>query len=106
MSLTAGDSYSPGRHWRSMFKPDGEAGPRLAYRCVMTLVGSDDDLDWEFAFDSHLGHPTRSSEEPTGEEVKEMVCGIAHLAPGCSRYRCRRERFVCVSTSAASIQAS
>ena len=24
----------------------------------MTLVSSDDDLDWEFAFDSRLGHPT------------------------------------------------
>ena len=30
----------------------------------MTLVSSDDDLDWEFAFDSRLGHPTGSSEEP------------------------------------------
>jgi hypothetical protein len=25
--------------------------------CVMTLVSFDDDLDWEFAFDSHFGHP-------------------------------------------------
>jgi hypothetical protein len=54
------DSYSPRRHWCSMFKPDGEAWVRglLAYRRVMTLVSSNDDLDWEFAFDSRLGHPT------------------------------------------------
>ncbi|MGB8581322.1 MAG: hypothetical protein WCD47_10910 [Candidatus Sulfotelmatobacter sp.] len=25
---------------------------------MMTLVSFDDDLDWEFAFDSRLGHPT------------------------------------------------
>jgi hypothetical protein len=30
----------------------------------MTCVVVDDDLDWEFAFDSRLGHPTGSSEEP------------------------------------------
>jgi hypothetical protein len=26
----------------------------------MTYVVLDDDLDWEFAFDSHLGHPNRN----------------------------------------------
>jgi len=30
----------------------------------MTFVSFDDDLDWEFAFDSRLGHPTGTSEEP------------------------------------------
>jgi hypothetical protein len=39
----------------------------------MTLVSSDDDLDWEFAVDSHLGHPTGSSDRANGEEVKETV---------------------------------
>jgi hypothetical protein len=57
-----------------MFKPDGEAWVRgFAYRRVMTLVSFDDDLDWEFAFDSRLGYPTGSTEEPNGEEVKETV---------------------------------
>jgi hypothetical protein len=49
------DSYSPRRHWR--FKsPTRSVGPGFAYRRVMTLVSFDDDLEWEFAFDSRLGH--------------------------------------------------
>jgi hypothetical protein len=51
---------SPRRHWCSIFKPDGEAWVRFVYRRVMTYVVLDDDLDWEFAFDSHLGHPNRN----------------------------------------------
>ena len=47
------DSYSPRRHWRFR-SPTISVGPRFAYRRVMTLVSSDDDLDWEFAFDSHF----------------------------------------------------
>jgi hypothetical protein len=39
--------------------PTLKRGPRFAYRRVMTFVSSDDDLDWEFAFDSRLGHPLR-----------------------------------------------
>jgi hypothetical protein len=50
------DSYSPRRHW-CFRSPTISVGPRFAYRRVMTLVSSDDDLDWEFAFDSRLGHP-------------------------------------------------
>src|SRR6266851_7886836 len=46
----------------------------------MTLVSSDDDLDWEFAFDWALGiRPVLGG--ANGEEIKEMVRGIAHLAP-------------------------
>ena len=37
----------------------------------MTLVSSDDDLDWEFVFDSRLGHPTGSSEEPMVKRSKK-----------------------------------
>jgi len=43
------DSYSPRGRWYSMFKPEGEAWVRGLR--VMTFVSSDDDLDWEFAFD-------------------------------------------------------
>ena len=68
-------------------------GPRFAYSRVMTVVSSDDDLDWEFAFDWALGiRPALAG--ANGEEIKEMVRGIAHLAPGCSWHRCRRERVV------------
>ena len=40
-------------------------------RLVMTLVSFDDDLDWEFAFDSRLGHPTGRSEEPMAKRSKK-----------------------------------
>jgi hypothetical protein len=38
--------------------PTVKRGLRFAYGRVMTLVSSNDDLAWEFAFDSRLGHPT------------------------------------------------
>jgi hypothetical protein len=53
------DSYSPRRHW-CFRSPTISVGPRFAYRRGMTLVSSDDDLDWEFAFDSRVGHPAGS----------------------------------------------
>lgn len=48
-------------------RPTVKRGSEVAYRRVMTLVSSDDDLDWEFAFDSRhlaftaklLGRPWR-----------------------------------------------
>jgi hypothetical protein len=45
------------------------------------LVGSDDDLDWEFAFDSHLGHPTGSSEEPLAKRSKKWCAELPILHP-------------------------
>src|SRR5664280_2827103 len=57
------DSYSPRRHW-CFRSPTKSVGPRFAYRRVMTLVSFDDDLDWEFAFDSHLGHPVGPRRSP------------------------------------------
>ena len=38
--------------------PDGEAWVRGLRTRVMTYVVLDDDVDWEFTFDSRLGHPT------------------------------------------------
>jgi von Willebrand factor A domain-containing protein 7 len=48
-------------------------GPRFAYRRAMTLVSFHHDLDWEFAFDSRLGHPTGSVEEPVAKRSKITV---------------------------------
>jgi len=59
-------SYSPRRHWCSIFKPDGEAWVRGLRTRVMTYVVLDDDLDWEFTFDSRLGHPTAMIRIPAG----------------------------------------
>jgi hypothetical protein len=39
----------------------------------MTLVSFDDDLDWEFAFDSRLGHPAGGTEEPMAKWSKELL---------------------------------
>ena len=76
------DSYSPRRHRCSMFKPDGgSVGPRVAYRLVMTLVSSDDDLDWGLAFDSRLGHPADSSEEPMAKRSKKQCEELPILHP-------------------------
>jgi hypothetical protein len=47
----------------------------------MTLVSFDDDLDWEFAFDSRLLSFRPVLEGANGEEIQETVRGIAHLAP-------------------------
>jgi hypothetical protein len=33
---------------------------QLQLSTALTFVVSDDDLDWEFVFDSHFGHPTGS----------------------------------------------
>ena len=74
------DSYSPRRHWR-LRSPTISVGPRFAYRRVMTLVSFDDDLDWEFAFDSRLGHPTGSSEEPMAKRSKKRCEQLPILHP-------------------------
>jgi hypothetical protein len=50
-------TYSPRRHWRFRARTIS-VRPRFAYGRVMTLVSFDDDLDWEFAFDSRLELPT------------------------------------------------
>ena len=47
----------------------------------MTLVSSDDDLDWEFAFDSRLGHPAGSSEEPMAKRSKKRCEELPILHP-------------------------
>jgi transposase len=47
----------------------------------MTLVSSDDDLDWEFAFDSRLGHPTGNSEEPMAKRSKKGCENLPILHP-------------------------
>src|SRR6266852_6588641 len=47
----------------------------------MTLVSSDDDLDWEFVFDSRLGHPTGSSEEPMVKRSKNRCEELPILHP-------------------------
>jgi Transposase len=47
----------------------------------MTHVSSDDDLDWEFAFDSRLGHPTGSSEEPMAKRSKKRCEELPILHP-------------------------
>jgi hypothetical protein len=69
----------------------------------MTLVGSDDDLDWEFAFDSHLGLPTGSSEEPLAKSSKKWCAELPILHPDAAGidvgasdlfvYRPRRQAF-------------
>jgi hypothetical protein len=46
----------------------------------MTLVSSDDDLDWEFAFDSRLGHPAGYSEEPMAKRSKKR-CEQLRILP-------------------------
>jgi hypothetical protein len=51
----------------------GSVGPGFAYRRVMTFVVSDDDLDWEFVFDSYFGHPT-------GSFFDAAALGVAHFA--------------------------
>ena len=49
----------------------------------MTLVSSDDDLDWEFAFDSRLGHPTGSFGGANGEEeMSSAVENRPYSGPG------------------------
>jgi len=52
----------------------------------MTLVSSDDDLDWEFAFDSRLGHPTgdqhhRSPPVPLHPVWQKPVARFTGLIP-------------------------
>ena len=56
-------------------------GPGFAYRRVMTFVDLDGDLDWEFVFDSHLGHPTGSSEEPMAKKSKRRCEELPILHP-------------------------
>src|ERR1035441_7723563 len=74
------DSYSPRRHWRFR-SPTKSVGPRFAYRRVMTLVSFDDDLDWEFAFDSHLGHPAG----PRRSQWRRDPRNGARNCPSCTR---------------------
>ena len=75
------DSYSPRRHWRFR-SPTTSVGPGFAYRRVMTLVTFDDDLDWEFAFDSRLGRPTgtRRSQWRTDPMCEELPILHPHAA--------------------------
>lgn len=47
----------------------------------MTFVVSDDDLDWEFVFDSHFEHPTGSSEEPMVKRAKRRCEELPILHP-------------------------
>jgi hypothetical protein len=47
----------------------------------MTCVVLDDDLDWEFAFDSRLRHPTGSSEEPMAKKSKRRCDKLPILHP-------------------------
>jgi hypothetical protein len=47
----------------------------------MTLVSSDDDLDWEFAFDSRLGHPAGPPEEPMAKRSKKRCEQLPILHP-------------------------
>jgi hypothetical protein len=47
----------------------------------MTLVSFDDDFDWEFAFDSRLGHPTGSSQEPMAKRSKKRCEELPILHP-------------------------
>jgi hypothetical protein len=47
----------------------------------MTLVSSDDDLDWESAFDSRLGHPAGNSEEPMAKRSKKRCEQLRILHP-------------------------
>ena len=64
----------------------------------MTLVSSDDDLDWEFALIRTLGiRPVLGG--ANGEEIEETVRGIAYLVPGGSRNRCRLERVVLLQSA-------
>ncbi len=61
--------------------PTISVGPGFSYRCVMTLVSFDDDeLDWEFAFDSRLGHPTgtRRSQWQRGQKKRSEELPILH----------------------------
>src|SRR5260370_39837222 len=47
----------------------------------MTLVSFDGDLDWEFAFDSRLAHPTGSMEEPMAKRPKKRCEELPILHP-------------------------
>jgi len=47
----------------------------------MPFVVSGDDLDWEFVFDSHFGHPTGSSEEPMAKRSKRRCEELPILHP-------------------------
>src|SRR5260370_14550481 len=47
----------------------------------MTVVSSGDDVDWEFVFDSRLGHPTGSSEEPMVKRSKKRCEELPILHP-------------------------
>jgi len=48
---------------------------------VMTLVSFDDDLDWEFAFDSRLGHPAG----PRRSQWRRDPRNGASNCPSCTR---------------------
>jgi transposase len=64
----------------------------------MTLVSFDDDLDWEFVFDSRLGHPTGSSEEPMAKRSKKRSEELPILHPDAAGIDvCASELFVAVS---------
>src|ERR1035438_5790604 len=74
------DSYSPRRHW-CFRSPTKSVGPRFAYRRVMTLVSFDDDLDWEFAFDSHLGHPAGPRRSPWRRDPRNGASNCPSCTP-------------------------
>ena len=54
---------------------------QLQLSTALTFVVSDDDLDWEFVFDSHFGHPTGSSEEPMVKRSKKRCEELPILHP-------------------------
>jgi hypothetical protein len=73
-------TYSPRRHWRFRARTIS-VRPGFAYGRVMTLVSFDDDLDWEFAFDSRLELPTG----PRRSQWRREPRNGARNCPSCTR---------------------
>jgi hypothetical protein len=70
----------------------------------MTFVDLDGDLDWEFVFDSHLGHPTGSSEEPMAKKSKRRCEELPILHPDAAGIDVgASELFVAVSADRAAL---
>jgi hypothetical protein len=53
------------------WSPTEKRGSRVCVQMCDDVRPSDDDLDWEFVFDSRLGHPTGTSEEPMAKKSQK-----------------------------------